>query len=123
MYIICVVFVQQQSVFLLDTCFWRNSAIIFYLTYPMDYPIIWAMKAREFITVTKYEEINRGVASHNYASLAGMLVATVQWGAKSIKTNTSFALDILEKALEENGKVNDVVKRYNRRFNAESKKV
>ena len=52
-----------------------------------------------------------------------MLVATVKWGAKSVRTDASFALDILQQALKENGKVNDVVKRYNRRFNAESKEV
>jgi hypothetical protein len=75
------------------------------------------MKTRNYITVTKYEDINRGVAAHDYASLAGMLVATVQWGAKSIKTDTPFALDILQQALTENKKVNDVVERYNRRFN------
>jgi len=75
------------------------------------------MKARNYITVTKYEDINRGVAAHDYASLAGMLVATVQWGAKSIKTDTPFALDILQQALTDNKKVNDVVERYNRRFN------
>ena len=75
------------------------------------------MKTRNYITVTKYEDINRGIASHDYASLAGMLVATVQWGAKSIKTDTPFALDILQQALTENKKVNDVVERYNRRFN------
>jgi len=38
-----VVFMQQQSDFLLDKVFWRNSAIIIYLTYPIIYPIIWAM--------------------------------------------------------------------------------
>ena len=81
------------------------------------------MRARDYIEVTKYEDINRGIAQHNYASLAGMLVATVKWGAKSIKTNTSFALDILQEALKEKEKVDDVVKRYNRRFNVESKEV
>ena len=81
------------------------------------------MRARDYITVTKYEDINRGIAQHDYAGLAGMLVATVQWGAKSIKTDTSFALDILEQALKENGKVDNVVKRYNRRFNAEPQEV
>ena len=81
------------------------------------------MRARDYITVTKYEDINRGIAQHDYAGLAGMLVATVKWGAKSIKTNTSFALDILQEALKEKEKVDDVVKRYNRRFNVESKEV
>ena len=81
------------------------------------------MRARDYIDVTKYKDINRGIAQHNYASLAGMLVATVKWGAKSIRTDASFALDILKQALKENGKVNDVVKRYNRRFNVEPKEV
>ena len=81
------------------------------------------MRAKDYIDVTKYEGIKRGIAQPNYASLAGMLVATVKWGAKSIKTNTSFALDILQEALKEKEKVDDVVKRYNRRFNVESKEV
>ena len=75
------------------------------------------MRARDYITVTKYEGINRGIAKHDYASLAGMLVATVKWGAMSIKTDTSFALDLLQQALTDNKKVDDVVERYNRRFN------
>jgi len=76
------------------------------------------MKAKDFIKVTKYEDINRGIASHDYASLAGMLVATVQWGALSIKNdNTSFALEILDEAMKDRKKVDDVVERYNRRFN------
>ena len=76
------------------------------------------MKARDYINVTKYEDINRGIASHDYASLAGMLVATVKWGALSIKNdNTSFALEILDAAMKDRKKVNDVVERYNRKFN------
>ena len=46
MYIICVVFVQQQNDFSLDTCFWLISAIIIYLIYPIIYCIIWANKER-----------------------------------------------------------------------------
>jgi hypothetical protein len=77
------------------------------------------MKARNYIKVTKYEDINRGIAQADYASLAGMLVATVQWGAKSIETSqTPFALEILKQAITEKEKVNNVVERYNRRFNA-----
>ena len=82
------------------------------------------MRARDFVDVTKYEDINRGVAAHNYAGLAGMLVATVKWGAIWVKKdNTSFALDILQKALTEKEKVDDVVERYNRRFNVKHKEV
>ena len=81
------------------------------------------MRAKNYINVTKYEGINRGIAFHDYASLAGMLVATVKWGAKSIKTDIPFALDILEQAITEKEKVDDVVERYNRRFNAKHKEV
>ena len=76
------------------------------------------MKTRDYINVTKYEEIKRGIAAVNHACLAGMLVATVKWGAKSIrKHDTSFALEILDEAMKDRKKVNDVVERYNRRFN------
>ena len=82
------------------------------------------MRARDYIDVTKFEDINRGIASANYASLAGMLVATVKWGALSIKNNsTSFALEILDEAMKDRKKVDDVVERYNRRFNAKHKEV
>ena len=55
MYIICVVFVQQQNDFLLDTCFWLISAIIIYLIYPMIYCIIWAMNINE-----RLENLSKG---------------------------------------------------------------
>ena len=76
------------------------------------------MRAKDYIEVTKFEDINRGIAGHNYPRLAGMLVATVKWGAMSIKNNrTSFALEILDEAIKDRKKVDDVVERYNRRFN------
>ena len=76
------------------------------------------MRAKNYIKVTKFEDINRGIAAADYASLAGMLVATVRWGASSIESNsTSFALEILQEALKEKEKVDNVVERYNRRFN------
>ena len=77
------------------------------------------MKARDYIDVTKYEEINRGMAAHNYASLAGMLVATVKWADKSLRIShdSAFTLDILGQAITEREKVDNVVERYNRRFN------
>ena len=82
------------------------------------------MRARDYIEVTKYEDINRGIAQTNYASLAGMLVATVQWGAQSIEASrTPFALEILKQGLTEKEKIENVVERYNRRFNVESKEI
>ena len=76
------------------------------------------MRARDYIDVTKYEDINRGIAQPNYASLAGMLVATVKWAEISIKRDqTAYALEMLERATAERKRMDDVVERYNRRFN------
>ena len=57
---------QQQNDFLLDTCFWLYSAIIFYLTYPIIYPIIWAMKKQDMKYIIKWtgktpEQINKTI--------------------------------------------------------------
>ena len=79
---------------------------------------------KDLIRVDKFEDPNRSSASVCYGGLAGMLVATVKWADKFIrKDEPALALKLLEQALKENGKVNDVVERYNRRFNAESEKV
>jgi len=76
------------------------------------------MKTRDYINVTNYKGIKRGIAAVNHACLAGMLVATVKWGAKSIrKHDTSFALKILDEAMKDRKRVDNVVERYNRRFN------
>ena len=80
---------------------------------------------KDLISVDRdYKDSNRSSASVCYGGLAGMLVATVKWADKFIrKDEPALALKLLEQALKENGKVNDVVERYNRRFNAESEKV
>ena len=65
-----------------------------------------------------YKDSNRSSASVCYGGLAGMLVATVKWAGISIrKDQTAYALEILERATAEREKVNNVVERYNRRFN------
>ena len=79
---------------------------------------------KDLIRVDKFEDSNRSSASVCYGGLAGMLVATVKWADKFIrKDEPALALKLLEQALKENGKVDDVVERYNRRFNAEHKEV
>ena len=68
--------------------------------------------------------IDHSVASLSYGGLAGMLVATVKWAGISIrKDQTAYALEILERATAERRKADDVVERYNRRFNVKFKKV
>ena len=82
------------------------------------------MRTRDYIDVTKYEDINRGIAQPNYASLAGMLVATVKWAEISIKRDqTALALECLSRATKDRKKVDNVVERYNRRFNAAHKEI
>ena len=62
--------------------------------------------------------IDHDVASVSYGGLAGMLVATVKWAGISIrKDQTAYALEMLERAIKEREKVDNVVERYNRRFN------
>ena len=68
--------------------------------------------------------IDHNVASVSYGGLAGMLVATVKWAGISIREDeTAYALELLERAMGERKRADEVVKRYNRRFNAESEKV
>ena len=76
------------------------------------------MKTRDYINVTNYKGIKRGIAAVNHACLAGMLVATVKWAGISIREDqTAHALEILDRAMGERKRVDNVVERYNRRFN------
>ena len=62
--------------------------------------------------------IDHNVASVSYGGLAGMLVATVKWADKFIrKDEPALALKLLEQAIAEREKADNVVERYNRRFN------
>jgi len=76
------------------------------------------MSIREFIKVTRYEKINKGIAELSYPGLTGMLVATVKWAEISIKENqTALALEWLQEAMAQKKKVENVVERYNRKYN------
>ena len=62
--------------------------------------------------------INHNMASVSHGGLAGMLVATVKWAGKSIREDqTAYALQLLERTTAEIRRVDNVVERYNRRFN------
>ena len=99
--------------------------MIIYLIYPIIYCIIWAMSlekitsVKDLISIDRdYKDSSRSSASVCYGGLAGMLVATVKWAGISIrKYETAYALEMLERATAERKKVDDVVERYNRRFN------
>ena len=80
---------------------------------------------KDLISIDRdYKNSSRSRASMCYGGLAGMLVATVKWAGISIrKDQTAYALEILERAIAEREKVDDVVERYNRRFNVKHKEV
>jgi len=68
--------------------------------------------------------IDHNMASLSYGGLAGMLVATVKWAGISIREDrTAYALELLDRAMKERKRADDVVERYNRRFNVKSKEV
>ena len=76
------------------------------------------MSLEKITSVKDLINIDHNVASVSYGGLAGMLVATVKWAGIPIrKDQTAYALEILERATAEREKVNNVVERYNRRFN------
>ena len=71
---------------------------------------------KDLISIDK--DSSRSSASVCYGGLAGMLVATVKWAGISIrKDQTAYALEMLERAMGERKRADDVVERYNRRFN------
>jgi hypothetical protein len=82
------------------------------------------MSLEKITSVKDLINIDHDGASVSYGGLAGMLVATVKWAGISIKEDrTAYALELLERAMGERKRADEVVKRYNRRFNAESEKV
>jgi len=82
------------------------------------------MSLEKITSVKDLINIDHDGASVSYGGLTGMLVATVKWAGISIREDqTAHALEILDRAMGERKKADEVVKRYNRRFNAESEKV
>ena len=76
------------------------------------------MSLEKITSVKDLINIDHNMASVSDGGLAGMLVATVKWAGISIrKDQTAYALEILERATAERRKADDVVERYNRRFN------
>ena len=82
------------------------------------------MKNRDLIKIIKYDTLNKSVAYPSYPGMTGMLVAVVQ-GAKDQLSygRLDFALDILNTALKERKEIDETIRRYNKRFDAEHKKI
>ena len=82
------------------------------------------MSVRDYIEVEKYEKPNVGLAYVSYASLAGAQAATITGMRNSLKCgNAKFALELAINMNKEREKVNETVKRYNRRFGIKHKKI
>jgi hypothetical protein len=110
-------------VFLADFCHNILLDLSHDILYNMGMEKITSVK--DLISIDKdYKDLSRSRASACYGGLAGMLVATVKWAGISIKEDkTAFALEILERATAERKRMDDVVERYNRRFNVKHKEV
>ena len=76
------------------------------------------MSLEKIRSVKDLINIDHDGASVSYGGLAGMLVATVKWAGISIREDeTAYALELLDRAMGERKRVDNVVERYNRRFN------
>ena len=75
------------------------------------------MSVRSFIDINQYS-YNKGkkTASVSYPGMCGSMSATISWAHKYAKSDTDFALQLLEKAVKENERVRNVIQRFNRRF-------
>ena len=73
------------------------------------------MRARSFINISKYS--NSKKAYMCYPSMCGSMQSTISWAHRyANKKDTDFALQVLDLAIKEREKVENVIKRFNRRF-------
>ena len=75
------------------------------------------MSVRSFIDINQYS-YNRGqkTASLCYPGMCGSMQSTISWAHRYGKTDIDFVLKILENSVNEQKKVRNVIKRFNRRF-------
>ena len=72
------------------------------------------MIVRGFINISKYS--NSKKAYMCYPSMCGSMTSTITWAHKYANKDTDFALKLLDIAIKEREKVENVIKRFNRRF-------
>jgi hypothetical protein len=76
------------------------------------------MSVRGFIEINEYKwKKGKKTASMSYPGMCGSMCATITWAHKWAKKDTDFALKVLDMAIKEREKVENVIKRFNRRFN------
>ena len=74
------------------------------------------MSVRGFIEINEYPWRKGKTASMCYPGMCGSMQSTIRWAHKYAKMDTDFALKVLDIAIKEREKVENVIKRYNRRF-------
>ena len=74
------------------------------------------MSVREFIKVTNYKDIKKGVASPCYPGMCGSMTSTIKWAHRYAKKDCDYASEVLDLAIKEQDRVRNVIKRFNRRF-------
>ena len=72
------------------------------------------MRVRGFINISEYSKSKRAYMC--YPSMCGSMTSTIRWAHKHAKNDTDFALKVLDIAIKEREKVENVIKRFNRRF-------
>jgi len=72
------------------------------------------MRVRGFINISEYSKSKRAYMC--YPSMCGSMTSTIKWAHKHAKSDTDFALKVLDIAIKEREKVENVIKRFNRRF-------
>ena len=72
------------------------------------------MIVRNFINISEYSKSKRAYMC--YPSMCGSMTSTIRWAHKHAKSDTDFALKVLDIAIKEREKVENVIKRFNRRF-------
>ena len=75
------------------------------------------MSVRSFIDINQYS-FNKGkkTATVSYPGMCGSMQSTIKWARKYAKSDTDFALQVLDNAVKENERVRNVIQRFNRRF-------
>ena len=75
------------------------------------------MGVRSFIDINQYS-YNKGkkTASLCYPGMCGSMISTISWAHRYGKSDIEFVLKILENSVNEQKKVRNVIKRFNRRF-------
>ena len=75
------------------------------------------MSVRGFIDINEYSwKKGKKTASMCYPGMCGSMQGTIKWAHKYVKKDTDFALKVLDLAIKEREKVDNVIKRFNRRF-------